>query len=270
MLEAARAGKLQALYVVGADPASDYPDAGAWAEARPRLGFLAVHELFLTPTAAAADVVLPALSYAEKTGTVSNIEGRVQRHDAAVLGPGMARPDALIFSQIASRLGAELDYASWDDIFAQISRVIPGWREGARIVPPRPQPPVARQAPVTSAVTSPARGTHGTLALLTGGRLFDRGTMARRCPGMRAVAGEPFVALHPDDAAVLGVLDGMPCEVRSPRGAVRVAARIWPGLRPGQAFMPRGYEVAPVNHLLDERGPVGVAVRALVEADAAG
>jgi len=258
MLEAARAERLRVLYVVGADPATDYPDAGAWAEARQRVGTLIVHELFMTRTAASADVVLPVLSFAEKAGTVCNVEGRVQRQDQAVLGPGMARSDALIFSQVASQLGAVLGYASWHDVFAEIARVIPGWQEGARLIPPR-APQTAGAGPLAPPADS---GAAGALALLTGSRLFDRGTMAVRCPGIRHQAGEPFVALHPDDAGRLGLADGAPCEVRSPRGALRLAARIWPGLRPGQVFIPRGYDAAPVNSLLDERGPVAVAVRA--------
>jgi NADH-quinone oxidoreductase subunit G len=267
MLEAARAGSLRVLYAVGADPASDYPDARAWTEARRGLGCLVVQELFLTPTAAVADVVLPALSYAEKSGTVCNIEGRVQRQAAALLGPGSARSDALIFSQIASRLGADVGYASWEEIFSHICRVIPGCRDGARLAPPRPQGPADPQPLATPyAGAAPGEG----LILLTGSRLFDRGTMARRCPGIRAQAGEPFVALHPDDAAQLGVADGMPCQVQSPRGHLRVAARVWSGLCRGHAFIPRGYETAPVHALLDERGPVTVTVRALIAADAAG
>jgi len=259
MLEAARAGGLGVLYVVGADPATDYPDAGAWAEARGRVGTLIVHELFMTRTAAAADVVLPALSFAEKAGTVCNVEGRVQRQDQAVLGPGMAHSDALIFSEVASRVGAALGYASWHDVFAEIARVIPGWREGARFVPPRP-PRAAAGAP--PAAPPPPLGAPGELLLVAGRRLFDRGTMAVRCPGIRRQAGEPFVALHPDDARALDLGDGAACEVRSPRGTLRLAARIWPGVRAGQAYIPRGYDAAPVNRLLDERGPVAVAIRA--------
>src|SRR5205807_9009046 len=277
MCEAARAERLEALYVVGADPATDYPDAGAWAEARRRIGFLAVHELFLTRTAASADVVLPVLSFAEKTGTVCNIEGRIQRQDQARLGPGLARPDSFIFSQIASRLGPTLASASWTDVFAEIARVIPGWGEGARLAAPRPPlevrpAPGAAAGPAGPAVPSvaPRDPEDGTLTLLTGTRLFNRGQMALRCPGVRNQAGEPFVALHPADASRLGVSDGAACEVRSPRGALWLAARIWPGLRPGQAYVPRGSDAAPVNTLEDEQGPVAVTVRALVAAAAAG
>ena len=265
MLDAARTGALQVLYVVGADPATEYPDAGAWAEARRRLGVLVVHELFMTRTAAAADVVLPALSFAEKAGTVCNIEGRVQRQDQAVLGPGTARADGQIFSQIAARVGAVLGFSSWQDVFAGIGRIIPGWQEGARLPPPRP-----RRAPGSGASAPSAAVPEGAVILLTGSRLFDRGTMAVRCPGIRNQAGEPFVALHPDDAGRFGLADGAPCEVRSPRGALRLAVRIWAGLPRGQVYIPRGYEAAPVNALLDDRGPVAVTVRALAAAEAAG
>ncbi len=269
MLEAARSGALGALYVVGADPAAEYPDAAAWRDARRHLGFLAVHELFLTQTAAAADVVLPVLGYAEKAGTVCNIEGRVQRQDQAVLGPGSARPDATIFSEIANRLGTSMAFASWADVSAEIARLIPGWQEDARFPCPRQGLGPRQEAGRDRA--QPADGqTDGTLILLAGRRLFDRGTMALRCPGIRDQAGDPFVALHPDDAARLGLAEGAPCDVQSARGTLRLAARIWRGLQPGHAYVPLGYETAPVNTLLDERGAVGVTVRALAGAEAAG
>jgi NADH-quinone oxidoreductase subunit G len=257
MLEAARAGSLEVLYVVGADPASEYPDLRAWEEARSRLRCVVVHDLFLTRTSAAADVVLPVLAYAEKTGTVTNIEGRVQRQTAAVLGPGEARSDGEILLELAARLGAPLEVSSWAEVFAEMGRLIPGWEEGARIPPPRPAGGAGRGA--AGEVLPPPQD--GGLALLVGTRLFDRGTMALRCPGLRGQAGEPYVALHPEDAARLGIPEGTLCEVRSPRGALVLRLRLWPGLCPGHAYIPRGYENAPVAALLDERGPVAVTVR---------
>ena len=104
---------------------------------------------------------------------------------------------------------------------------------------------------------------NGALTLVTGIRLFDRGAAARRCPGIRAQAGEPFVALHPGDAERLGIAAGDLSEVRTIRGALRLAARVWPGLHPGHAYVPWGFDSAPVATLLDERGPVAVTVRAL-------
>ncbi len=271
MLGAARAGELRLLHVAGADPAADYPDARAWEDARRSLGLLVVQDLFLTRTAAAADVVLPALSYAEKTGTVGNIEGRIQRQSQARLGPGTARSDAQIFMELARHLGAPLDFASWEEIFAEIGRVVPGWAEGARLTPPRP-PAVGTGGGAAGQMAGGAglpsgpggqTAASGTLALVTGTKLFDRGTMALRCAGVRGQAGEPFVGLHPDDAARLGVVDGAACEVRSSRGGLLLPARVWAGLHPGHAYVPRGYESAPAAALQDEAGPVMVTVRPL-------
>ena len=264
MLEAARGGTLEFLCVVGADPASEYPDARGWEEARKRLGLLVVHDVFMTATAAAADVVLPVLTYAEKTGTVAGIDGRIQRQDQAVLGPGSARSDGEIFASLAARLGVPFGSAAWEGVFAEIARVIPEWAEEGRLAPPRPQGGIKVE---DSAAVGAGRGVgapaalDGALTLVVGTRLFDRGSMAVRCPGVRGQAGEPFVALHPEDASRLGVADGTLCEVRSPLGALRLPARAWAGLHPGHAYVPRGYESAPVARLLDERRPVAVTVR---------
>ena len=266
MLAGAREGAVRMLYVAGADPATSYPAAGAWRAARERLECLVVHEAFLTPTAAAADVVLPVLTYAEKAGTVGNVEGRVQRQAQAVLGPGEARSDSAIVTALAARLGVPLAFSSWEEVVSEIARLVPGWAPDARIAPPAITLP-AGQSPVLTAApgTAPA-AADGGLILLTGTKLFDRGTMALRCPGIRTQAGEPFVALHPLDAGRLRLEDGDPCEVRSPHGALRLAVRRWPGLHRGHAYVPRGFDTAPVAALLDEDGPVSIEVRALAGA----
>jgi NADH-quinone oxidoreductase subunit G len=271
MLEAARAGRLRTLYVVGADPATDYPDARAWEEARRRVECLVVHDLFLTGTAASADIVFPVLTYAEKTGTVGNVEGRVQRQDQALLGPGDARSDAEIFAALAAQLGAPFGLGSWEQVFAEIGRVIPGWAEDARLAPPRPSRhddaaggAEARQGsgrPPGRPREGAGASGNGTLALVVGTRLFDRGTMALRCPGVRGQAGEPFAAVHPQDAGRLGLQNGVLCEMRSPRGTLRLPVRVWAGLHPGHVYVPRGYESAPIARLLDEREPVAVTLR---------
>jgi anaerobic selenocysteine-containing dehydrogenase len=149
--------------------------------------------------------------------------------------------------------------------------LVPGWAEDARIAPPPITVPhdtaAARAAarPVWTAERD-AAGTTGGLALLTGVKLFDRKATSLRCPGTRALAGEAFVALHPDDAARLGIGDGDLCEVRSERGALRLASRIWPGLHPGHAYVPLGFEAAPVATLLEEGEAAFVSVRALAPA----
>ncbi|HEV2440257.1 MAG TPA: molybdopterin dinucleotide binding domain-containing protein, partial [bacterium] len=196
--------------------------------------------------------------------TVGNLEGRVQRQDQAVLGPGEARSDSAIWTALAARLGDPFAFSSWEDVSAEIARLVPGWADDARIAPPPiSAPPGRSEAP---RVAGPDAGPDGALMLVTGTKLFDRGPAALRCPGIRTQAGEPFVALHPDDAARLGITGGGVCEVRSGQGVLRLAARVWPGLHPGHAYVPWGWDAAPVATLLDERGPVSVTVRALVPA----
>jgi predicted molibdopterin-dependent oxidoreductase YjgC len=147
---------------------------------------------------------------------------------------------------------------------------VPGWAEDARIAPPpisaARTPDAAPLAAARAAARSGEAGPDGALLLVTGTRLFDRGTAALRCPGIRTQAGEPFVALAPGDAGRLGITDGGLCEVRSAQGALRLAARVWPGLHPGHAYVPWGYDAAPIATLLDEGGPVSVTVRALLPA----
>jgi predicted molibdopterin-dependent oxidoreductase YjgC len=270
MLGAARAGSLRLLYVVGADPAVSYPAAGAWRGARERLGLLVVHDTFLTETARDADIVLPALTFAETAGTVANVEGRVQRRAQAVIGPGEARSDSAIFTALAARLDDPFAFASWEDVSAEIARIVPGWAEDARIAPPPISMPSGGMPDQTGARSMPASTGHGEagnqLVLLTGAKLFDRSAAAVRCRGIRALAGDAFVAIHPKDAGRFGINDGDLCEVRSGRGALRLAARIWPGLHPGHAYVPLGFDAAPVATLVDEREATLVTVRALAPA----
>jgi NADH-quinone oxidoreductase subunit G len=270
MLGAARAGSLRLLYVVGADPAVSYPAAGAWRGARERLGLLVVHDTFLTETARDADIVLPALTFAETAGTVANVEGRVQRRAQAVIGPGEARSDSAIFTALAARLDDPFAFASWEDVSAEIARIVPGWAEDARIAPPPISMPSGGMPDQAGARSMPASTGHGEagnqLVLLTGAKLFDRSAAAVRCRGIRALAGDAFVAIHPKDAGRFGINDGDLCEVRSGRGALRLAARIWPGLHPGHAYVPLGFDAAPVATLVDEREATLVTVRALAPA----
>jgi NADH-quinone oxidoreductase subunit G len=269
MLAAARSGEIDVLYVSGADPAVSYPDAAAWREARAELKRLVVHDIFLTRTAAHADIVLPVLTYAEQSGTVGNVEGRVQHREQAVLGPGEARAESQIWTSLAARLGAPFAFASWEDVSAEIGRLVPGWAEDARIAPPLVSVDDAADGTRRRSDQPPAQAASpggGALALVGGTKLFDRGPAALRCPGIRTQAGEPFVALHPGDAARLGIAAGDLCEVRSARGRLTVAARLWPGLHPGHAYVPWGFEAAPAATLLDENGPTAVTVRALAPA----
>ncbi|MCB9176497.1 MAG: NADH-quinone oxidoreductase subunit NuoG [Caldilineae bacterium] len=121
--ESMLAGGVKALYVMGSDPAGDDP---RFAEALGRLDFLVVQELFLTPTAALADVVLPARSSLERAGSFTSLSRRVQRFHPTCDPVGASRPDWEILRDLGLRMGATEPYASVSDVFDEIARVAPG------------------------------------------------------------------------------------------------------------------------------------------------
>jgi NADH-quinone oxidoreductase subunit G len=125
MLARAAAGQLDVLFLLGADPLSDCPDAQLAAQALEGAGFVVAIDAFLTPSAARADVVLPAAMYTERRGSFTNLEGRVTWLGQKVTAPGSARPDWMIAVQLASRLGSNLGANSLEDLWAEIETVSP-------------------------------------------------------------------------------------------------------------------------------------------------
>ena len=292
---AAEAG-VDVLYVLGADPAMEVPDHAAWEAARRATPFLVVHDLFLTATAAAADVVLPALAFAERDGTVTTIEGRVQRLTAAVRGPGEARADADILLALADRLGAEWAYAGWEEVFREAAARVPGLAVDAVLTPPPLPDGWAAEVRLPGEAPRPSPGE--AWWLLTGEVLFDRGAMSGRAPRIADLAEEPVVVLHPEDAATAGLQPGALVEVatlppvqpaaaaagaadkeaaaapgtrrRGAERAVVVRLALDPAVPRGRAWLPRAFDAVPVRRLLSWDEPVPrVAVRLLQPAVAA-
>ena len=119
---------IRAMYVIGENLAWSAPDATASVEALERLDFLVVQDMFMTETAELADVVLPAASYAEKDGTFTSTERRVQRIRKAISPIGESKPDWEIVCDLASKLGGSLNYKSAEDIFKEISVKVPPYK----------------------------------------------------------------------------------------------------------------------------------------------
>jgi predicted molibdopterin-dependent oxidoreductase YjgC len=252
IIDASGQGRLDVLYVVAADPATDVPDRARWTEARSRLPFLVVQDAFLTQTAQMADVVLPALVAPEKDGTVSSIEGRIQRLRAAVPGPGQARADWGIFAALAARMGRALAYSGWEEIFHEMRTLIPALALDARVPPMGARPDRGPTSPRPAAVPHPDDSNEEfPFVLIPGDVLFDRGAMTARSTAIADLAGEPWVLMHPDDAAQVGVAQGEAVVLQSPRGAAAVRVKLSTALLPGQVFLPRGYDGVPANALGD-------------------
>jgi NADH-quinone oxidoreductase subunit G len=263
ILEHAAAGDLDVLYVAGSDPATTVTDRRAWEAARRGVGFLVVHEAFLSATAAAADVVLPALVLPEKDGTVTNLEGRTLPLRAAVRGPGAARGDREIFGLIAARLGALFTYGTGDELFAALRAAAPGIAPGAA-APAEPVPTRWANRAAAPPTGAPAEGAALILAPID--HLFTQGTTTGRCRGITALAGAPHCLIHPDDAARLGVAPGALVELVTEHGAAVLQARVTDATVPGQVLLPRGFDAVPAYALV--RWPHAVAAVAVRPLDA--
>jgi NADH-quinone oxidoreductase subunit G len=125
MLRAAAEGRLHLLVLVGADPLADFPDRRLATEALERVESVIVVDGLLNESAQRADVVLPVALYAERPGTTTNVEGRVSRLGQKVVAPGLAWPDWMVASELAARLGGELDLASYEGIWDEIEKLSP-------------------------------------------------------------------------------------------------------------------------------------------------
>jgi formate dehydrogenase alpha subunit len=285
MLPLAETGQVRALYVMGENPVLSDPDANHAEHCLRSLDFLVVQDIFLTETAALADVVLPSLSFAEKLGTFTNSERRIQFINPAVPAPGAARSDWWIIGEIARRMGYDgLTYASPREIMDEINRLTPSYggisydrigEMGLQWPCPDAQHPgtpilhvdkFSRGLGHLSAVDwqPPAEEPDEAYPFIfTTGRVlyhFHTGTMTRRSSGLDEHVPGPVVELNPQDAASLGVSDGQPVRVSSRRGMVEAAALVSPMTEPGVVFMPFHFAEAAANKLtiaaLDPTGKI--------------
>jgi NADH-quinone oxidoreductase subunit G len=239
MLRAAAAGELQALWVMGSNPLVDFPGSIA-AEAVQRLEFLVVQDLFLTETAMVADVVLPSTSVAERNCTFTNIEGRVQRAVRAMAPRGSSKPDWLALARVAEAMGQDLGFDTEDAVIREIRRVHSSIRK-PDATPPRP-------GEVDVPLGAEPDASH-PLRLFTGRLMFDRGGLQRYSAVLPGLAPEPFVEIHPSDAGQLGVAAGDSVTVATAGGQLALTARVTEDVPAGSAFVPSGYDAAPVARL---------------------
>ncbi len=272
MVEACLTGQVRAMYVVGENPLLSEPDLHHAEKALSQLDFLVIQDLFMHETAERAHVFLPAAAFAEKEGTFTNSERRVQRVRKVLDPPGQARADWWITCElarrVARRLGLALDrqfeYAGADAIFDEMARLTPFLgglsharvdREGGIQWPcPSPDHPgtrflYAESFPRGRGKFVPAPQTVEAAEVpdpefpfvLNTGRLlyhWHGGTLTRRVQGLLELAPRLEVAIHPVDARRLGIGDGAPIRVTSRRGELTGFARITEAVRPGAIFVP--------------------------------
>ena len=273
VLPAATAGNVKGLYIFGEDPIVTDPDTGHVRQALESLDFLVVQELFMTERAAYADVVLPGISYAEKDGTFTNTERRVQRVRKAVEPRGQAREDYEIFCEVMTRMGYPCAYESAKEIMKEISAVTPsfGGINYERLEKESLQWPCRSLTdpgtPIMH-VGSFARGKGLFKAipykqaqelpdeeypyLMSTGRMlyhYNTRAMTGRTEGINQIANHSYIEINAVDAQALGIQEGDKVEVHSRRGKIETYAAVGNRVFPQEVFMTFHFPDGNVNEI---------------------
>ncbi|MEK6549808.1 MAG: NADH-quinone oxidoreductase subunit NuoG [Nitrospirota bacterium] len=254
MLDAARAGKLKAMMIIGENPVRSLPLSVKAAEALEKLDLLVVQELFLTETAKLADVVLPACSYAEKTGTFTNSEGFVQKVRPGLEPVGDSRPDWEILSALSVMMGYPLEYGDAREILKEIRAVIPGYRVlGATAEPAQVDAEAVERYVTTgfaedlsarySAGAGPQTDGH-RWSLTIGQTLFHSGAMSTRANGLLELQKDGKLIMNPADAQRLGITEGGRARLTSTSGEATVPVAMLGRIPEGTLFFPESFREA--------------------------
>lgn len=275
MTDAAIKGSLKAMYIMGENPALSDPDINHLKKALSSLDFLVVQDIFLSEAAQFANVVLPACSFAEKEGTFTATDRRVQRVRKAIEPIGDSKPDWIIVSELARRMGrTQFNYTSPKEIMEEIASLTPSYAgisyqrlDNGKVLA---WPCLSEEHQGTRFLHSNAftRGKGRFFAIdykepaelpdkeypfiLTTGRLmfqYHTGTMTRRIPILERELPTGFVEINSKDAKRLSISQGEKVKVKSRRGEIEIKARVTEEILPGVVFIPFHFAECPANKL---------------------
>jgi formate dehydrogenase major subunit len=279
IMHAITEGTIQGMYIMGENPAMSDPNLNHARKALASLAHLVVQDIFMTETAWYADVILPASAFAEKNGSFTNTDRRVQLGRQALDPPGQARQDLEIIQEMARRLGLDWHYHHPREVFSEMRQAMPSiagisWERleqaGSVTYPCNdendPGQPVIFiddfPTPSGRAKFTPAPFTNADelpdqeypWVLITGRQLehWHTGAMTRRAQVLDQIEPMPVATLHPDELARLKIEAGSPLRLQSRRGEVTAYARADEGMSPGQVFLPFCYHEAAANLLTNE------------------
>lgn len=278
MIYAAGEGKIKALYIMGENPIVSNPDLNSVKECLEK-PFLVVQDIFMTPTAELADVVLPAASFAEKEGTFTSTQRTVSKIRKAIEPVGDSKPDHWIIGQIAKRMGySYCTYSHAKEILNEINAVTPiyggiTWdRVGSTEFPfgiAWPCPNTEHKGTLflhkdgkfsrgkgkchACEYTPPAEEPDKEYPFrLTTGRVgphWHTGSMTRRSTTLDREVPSAYIEINPEDARKIGTRENQAVKVQSRRGEITVRAKISTIVPPGVVFIPMHFAEAPANDL---------------------
>ncbi|MDH5797303.1 MAG: formate dehydrogenase subunit alpha [Paracoccaceae bacterium] len=268
--------QIKGMYVMGENPAMSDPDQHHARAALAKLEHLVVQDIFLTETAWHADVILPASSQAEKTGTYTNSNRQIQMGRPAITPPGQARQDWELIAELANRIGLGWGYGHVSDVFNEMATLMPSlanitWdRVEAEDVVTYPvnEPRAAGQEVIFTQGFPTASGRARIVPadllppdelpdddfplVLTTGRMLEHwhtGSMTRTSKALNAQEPEPVVSMHPRDIGKMGFERGQKVTVGTRRGDITLTLRADRDVTPGMLFIPFCFTEAPANVL---------------------
>jgi len=276
MFHAIEQGSVRALYMMGENPALSDPNLNRTRAALEKVDFLVSQEIFLSESAQYADVVLPSFCFAEKDGTFTNTERRIQRVRKAVRPPGDAQDDWQIICDVSTAMGYPMHYENASEIMDEIAQVTPIYGgisydrlESVGLQWPCPD----KSHPGTKYLhkdkftaglgkfhavhfQEPAESPDEEFPfILSTGRLlyqFHTGTLTRKIPAINQVSPTGYVEVNCEDAEKIGIEDGDSVEVSTPRGKVLTKASVGSMVAKGWLFMPFHFAEGPANMLTND------------------
>lgn len=264
VIEGIEKGSIKALYVLATDPVVSFPNSLRVRNALAKLDLLIVQDIFPSETAKLADVVFAGSAAAEKEGTFTTIDNRVQSLSKAVRVPGDARTDLEILAEVASRLSGNHFSSAAADLLAEIQGSVPGYsaagtaagRYSGFVKPAsiKANPDPLPQAAVST--SSPA----GQLTLVTGSILYHNGTSTTWSENNLSVAPAGYLEISGKDATRIGISDGSSVKVTSRLGSIATTAKVNALLQPGVVFAPSHFRSLNVNSLIDKGNMTPVTV----------
>ena len=275
MIEAAHNGSVKAMYIMGEDPVLTDPNANHVKASLENLEFLVVQEIFMSQSAKFADIILPATSYAEKDGTFTNTERRVQRVRKAANPPGQARLDWEIIATIAKAMGVKgFDFKKSEDVFEDIRKAAPIYagmtykridQDGLQWPCPTITHPGTKflhkgvfsrgkgqLMPAEYKAPAELTSEEYPMILTTGRMLYHYNVMTRESETLNAIRPGELAEINPEDAARLGLEQFGGIEVKSKRGVIKTRVNITDRVAPGTIFMTLHFWESPVNELTND------------------
>lgn len=270
--------KLKMIYIMGENPMVSDPDLTHVEHALKNLEFLVVQDIFLTETAQLADVVLPAACYAEKDGTQTSTERRVQRFRKAVEPPGEAKADWQIICELGRRMGFEKQFAfkSPEEVFDEVAKVTPSYGgmtykrlekpEALHWPCPTPDHPGTPILHTQKFATPDGLGVFSPIEfkqpaelpdaeypfILTTGRCiwqWHTGSMTRRSPSLEREAPMAWIEINSEDAKALGIRNSEIVRAITRRGELKVPAKVTQDIKRNEMFMPFHFAECAANKL---------------------